>query len=69
MAYEKLSTKQLKVTLAVITVEQLAQLMKQGAHGTSVPDVAKTLIEEGLRQAKKDGHLKPDDSSTGQAPR
>ena len=46
------------VTLAVATWEYLDQLSKLGTHGTSVPDVAKTLIEEGIRQAIKDGFLK-----------
>ena len=46
------------VTLAVATWEFLDQLSKLGTHGTSVTDVAKTLIEEGIRQAIKDGFLK-----------
>ena len=46
------------VTLALATWEFLSQLSKLGTHGTSVPDVAKTLIEEGIRQAIKDGFLK-----------
>ena len=46
------------VTLAVATWEYLDQLSKLGTHGTSVPDVTKTLIEEGIRQAIKDGFLK-----------
>ena len=46
------------VTLGVATWEFLDQLSKLGTHGTSVPDVAKTLIEEGIRQAIKDGFLK-----------
>ncbi len=46
------------VTLAVATWSYLDQLSKLGTHGTSVPDVAKTLIEEGIRRAIKDGFLK-----------
>jgi hypothetical protein len=38
--------------------EFLNQLSKLGTHGTSVPDVAKTLIEDGMRQAIKDGFQK-----------
>jgi hypothetical protein len=45
------------LTLAVATWTYLDQLSKLGTHGTSVPDVAKTLIEEGIRQAIKDGFL------------
>jgi hypothetical protein len=50
MAYAKLETKQLKVTLSVITIGLLEKLMRRGNYGTSVPDVAKSLIEEGLRR-------------------
>jgi hypothetical protein len=46
------------LTLAVATWEFLDELSKLGTHGTSVTDVAKTLIEEGIRQAIKDGFLK-----------
>ena len=46
------------ITLAVATWVYLDQLSKLGTHGTSVPDVAKTLIEDGIRQAIKDGFLK-----------
>jgi hypothetical protein len=45
------------ITLAVATWEYLEELSKLGTHGTSVTDVAKTLIEEGIRQAIKDGFL------------
>jgi hypothetical protein len=47
------------ITLANITWDYLEELSKRGTHGTSVPDVAKSLIEEGVRQAIKDGFLKP----------
>jgi hypothetical protein len=51
-------TERRPVTLAVATWEYLDHLSKLGTHGTSVPDVAKALIEEGIRQAIKDGFLK-----------
>lgn len=51
-------TERRPVTLAVASWEYLDQLSKLGTHGTSVPDVAKTLIEEGIRLAIKDGFLK-----------
>jgi hypothetical protein len=50
-------TERRPITLAVATWEYLEKLSKQGTHGTSVTDVAKTLIEEGIRQAIKDGFL------------
>jgi hypothetical protein len=51
-------TERRPITLALATWEFLNQLSKLGTHGTSVPDVAKTLIEDGIRQAIKDGFLK-----------
>lgn len=57
MAYDKLPTKQIKVTLAEATIAHLLELMKKGRRGTSLTDVAKTLIEEGLRLTKEKGHL------------
>jgi hypothetical protein len=46
------------ITLATTSWGYLEQLSKLGTHGTSIPDVAKTLIEEGIRQAIKEGFLK-----------
>ena len=42
------------------------QLSKLGTHGTSVPDVAKTLIEDGIRQAIKEGFLEQRPAPTPQ---
>ena len=41
------------------------ELARQGTHGTSVPGVARTLIEEGIRLAIKDGLLSIRDTSKG----
>jgi hypothetical protein len=60
-------TERKPITLAVATWEYLDRLSKLGTHGTSVPDVAKTLIEDGIRQAIKDGFLKQ--IPVGPAPR
>jgi hypothetical protein len=57
MATEKAETDRIPVTLALSTITFLEKLVKQGTHGTSVPDVARTLIEEGIRNAIKDGLL------------
>lgn len=59
MATEKARTRRLPVTLASGTLDYLAKLVPQGTHGTSIPDVAKTLIEEGVRRAIRDGILQP----------
>ena len=57
MATEKAETDRVPVTLALSTIGYLEKLVRQGTHGTSVPGVAKTLIEEGIRLAIKDGLL------------
>src|SRR3982750_1807539 len=57
MATEKAETDRIPVTLALSTITYLEKLVRQGTHGTSVPGVAKTLIEEGIRLAIKDGLL------------
>ncbi len=57
MATEKAETDRVPVTLALSTINYLERLVRQGTHGTSVPGVARTLIEEGIRLAIKDGLL------------
>ena len=57
MATEKAETDRIPVTLALATIGYLKKLVKQGTHGTSVPGVCRTLIEEGIRLAIKDGLL------------
>ena len=57
MATEKAETDRVPMTLALSTITYLEKLVRQGTHGTSVPGVAKTLIEEGIRLAIKDGLL------------
>ncbi len=48
MATEKAETDRVPVTLALSTISYLEKLVRQGTHGTSVPGVARTLIEEGM---------------------
>lgn len=57
MATEKAETDRIPITLAVSTIAYLERLVRQGTHGASVPGVARTLIEEGIRNAIKDGLL------------
>jgi hypothetical protein len=57
MATEKAETDRIPITLALSTIAYLERLVRQGTHGTSVPGVARTLIEEGIRNAIKDGLL------------
>lgn len=57
MATEKAETDRIPITLSLATIGYLERLVRQGTHGTSVPGVARTLIEEGIRNAIKDGLL------------
>src|SRR6202007_510531 len=57
MATEKAETDRVPITLALSTIAYLEKLVRQGTHGTSVPGVARTLVEEGIRLAIKDGLL------------
>ena len=57
MATEKAETDRVPITLALSTIGYLEKLVKQGTHGSSVPGVARTLIEEGIRLSIKDGLL------------
>ena len=66
MATEKAETDRVPITLALSTIAYLEKLVRQGTHGTSVPGVARTLIEEGIRLAIKDGLLAIRD--TGKTP-
>ena len=47
MATEKAETDRVPVTLALSTINYLERLVRQGTHGTSVPGVARTLIDNG----------------------
>jgi len=57
MPAEKPQTERLQVTLASKTHAFLAILADKGMHGTSATDVAKGLIEKGIREARRDGHF------------
>jgi hypothetical protein len=48
-------------TLSVKTVDRLKKLKRKGTHGTSVPKIMTTMIEEGVRRAHKDGYLSDED--------
>ena len=62
MAKGQNKTKRQWVTLSFKTLEYLEILATKGTHGDSVPDVAKSLIELGIRTAIETGYLKvPDD--------
>jgi hypothetical protein len=68
LAKRTTKTLRLQVMLSLKTHGYLAVLGDKGTHGTSPTDVAKTLIEEGIRQAIKDGLLDKDDVQKIQRP-
>jgi hypothetical protein len=51
MAREKNPTERVPVTLTSETISYLEDLVRIGTHGTTVPGVARTLIEQGVRDA------------------
>ena len=61
-------TERLQVYLSLKTHAFLSVLLDKGTHGTSVPDVAKTLIELGIREAIKEGFLTEEDQRKVQEP-
>jgi hypothetical protein len=55
------STERLQVMLSLRTHALLARLGAKGTHGTDLTDAAKTLIEQGLRRAIREGFLDQED--------
>lgn len=58
MPRPKEPTDRLNLTLSSVTLGYLQQLARAGTHGTSATDVAKTLIEAGIRDAIERGYIK-----------
>jgi hypothetical protein len=50
-------TERLQVVVATETVDYLKQLAQLGTHGPTHTKVARSLIEEGVRNAIKDGFI------------
>jgi len=61
-------SQRLQVSLSLKTHAFLAVLAEKGTHGTSVPDVARTLIEQGIRRAIREEFLDADDRQKVQNP-
>jgi hypothetical protein len=51
-------TERKQCTLSRGTIRYLEALSKKGTHGTSVPGVMAMLIEEGVRQAIREGFVR-----------
>jgi len=62
------TTDRLQVVLSLKTLAFLDVLSMKGTHGTSIPDAARTLIEQGIRRAIRDGFLTPEDVRNVQRP-
>ena len=59
MAQGKAETVRKNVTLAAVTVTYLEQLASAGTHGSDVVAVIRTMVEEGVRTAIREGFLAP----------
>lgn len=57
MSVDKSPTERFQTTLSKETVKFLLALAKKGTHGSSVPAVGRTLIEQGIRAAIQEGFL------------
>ena len=66
MAQGKTPTKRKTITFAVATLEYLEQLASKGTHGSDVTDVARNLVEEGVRSAIKEGFIRMRTDGTGE---
>lgn len=61
MAKAKSPTRRLNLTLSLATIRYLERLAGKGTHGISASDVAKTLVEEVIRNAIERRFIEPDD--------
>jgi hypothetical protein len=57
VAQGKVETVRKNVTLSAITVQYLEQLAAAGTHGSDVVTVIRTMVEEGVRKAVREGFL------------
>jgi hypothetical protein len=62
MAGEK-QTDRFQTTLSLRTLAYLDALAKKGTHGSSVPAVGRSLIEEGIRRAILERFIAAEDSA------
>lgn len=58
MAQGKAQTVRKNVTLSAVTVDYLEDLASKGTHGSDVPGVLRAMVEEGVRNALRDGFIK-----------
>lgn len=58
---EKEPTERFQTTLSVRTVAYMRALAKKGTHGSGLPAVGRSLIEQGIRQAIMDKFIGAED--------
>jgi len=69
VAKGKSQTERLQLYVSLQSFAFLELLAAKGTHGTSISDVARTLIEEGIRTALEKGHLTEVDRANVQNPK
>ena len=57
----KKDTEVIGVTFSHVALRRVDALCDKGTHGTSRTEVIRSLVEEGIRQAIKDGFIKLDE--------
>lgn len=57
MPKDRSETERFQTVLSVETIQFLEQLALRGTHGSSVPAVGRALIEEGIRNAIREGFI------------
>lgn len=62
------ATDRLQVVISLKTMAFLDVLSGKGTHGTTIPDAARTLIEQGIRRAIREGFLTADEIKKVQHP-
>jgi hypothetical protein len=61
MALGQNPTRRIQITLTTRTHDYLAALARRGTHGSSIVDVARTLVEEGVRDAIREKFIAMED--------
>lgn len=57
MAQKKAETIRWNITLSAGTVDYLKELATEGTHGSDVVGVIRTMVEEGVRNAIREGFI------------
>ena len=66
MADDKTPNERFQAMLSPRTVAYLRALAKKGTHGSSVPAVGRSLIEEGVRRAIVDKFISAEDGEVSE---